>query len=277
MKTRIYTREDIDWAKKIIRQLNDFDRMSLESNNVFQKYKKRFGNDPTYDALRSWFGRIKPSSSSKSTSYKSKYSESDTQWAKEIIENLDNMSGKNKIQNFGVLEKYEKKFGRKISLTGLKSWFQRITSSENMRKKNYDNKRKDSIWDPKVISWSKNIIQKKLKNKVTPSSILNADILKEFNKKFNRHISLSGLYGRLRKVQNGRVSNKEDNPSKRQQEELVSGSQYIISVPSMKKFYGFETLKEVQQFLKDNLLIAMNNICIYERKIYRVQCDFKIS
>lgn len=45
----------------------------------------------------------------------------------------------------------------------------------------------------------------------------------------------------------------------------------------MKKYCGFEKLGEVQQFLKDNLNIAINQAYVYEKKNLNIKCDIRIK
>lgn len=163
----------------------------------------------------------------------SKYTNEDTEWLKKIIIPLNKDYSQGALERINVFSKYEKRFGRKPTVSALKCWIGRIKNPD--RDKVYQQTRREKVnnysllnrlklKDPEILPWAKNIIKTKLHNKITPSTVKNANILKEFNKKFNKNIGPSGIYVKLYRIQKSLFNRPNILIKKQQQEDLVAGS-----------------------------------------------------
>lgn len=122
------------------------------------------------------------------------------------------------------------------------------------------------------IAWAKDTIANRLNNEVKAKKILQLGLTEEYNKKFNRKITISGLYTWLRVVANPSLRK----PYKPKETKKVFGARYVLYV-SQNAIYGFETEEEVTNFLKNSLILTGSNLSLYEKKELTINYNIVIG
>ncbi len=125
------------------------------------------------------------------------------------------------------------------------------------------------------VAWANEVITKKLNNDIKGAKIRDLGLLEEYNIKFNRQIGNSGLYTWLRSVQNPDLKYKPSS-SKSKETKFVFGAKYILYIND-NNICGFETQEEVQDFLKNSMILSTQTISLYEKKDITIQYDIKIN
>ncbi len=123
--------------------------------------------------------------------------------------------------------------------------------------------------------WAKEVIATKLNNEVKGRLIRDTKIIEEYNKKFNRNLTEGGLYSWLRVIQNPDLKHRAS-PKKPKETKLVFGAKYILYINN-NNICGFETQEEVQEFLKNSMILSTQTISLYEKKDLTIRYDIKIG
>lgn len=123
--------------------------------------------------------------------------------------------------------------------------------------------------------WARDAIANRLNNEVKNRKIEESGITPEYNAKFGRNITIGGLYTWLRIIQNPDLKHSAS-PKKPKETKLVFGAKYILYINN-NNICGFETQEEVQEFLKNSMILSTQTISLYEKKDLSIQYDIKIG
>lgn len=123
------------------------------------------------------------------------------------------------------------------------------------------------------IIWAKDVIANKLHNDVKAKKILQLEILEEWKKKFNKNISLPGIYTWLRGIQDPELKKRG---YIKKETKLVFGAKYLLYV-NKDMICGFETIEEVKLFLETNAILSGQKLCLYEKKELGIKYDIEIK
>jgi hypothetical protein len=123
------------------------------------------------------------------------------------------------------------------------------------------------------VVWAKNTIQNKLNNDVKAKKILQLNILNEYTNKFNKKISITGIYTWLRSIQNPELKKRS---YVKKEAKLVFGAKYLLYV-NAETICGFETTDEVKEFLETNIVLSGQKLCLYEKKELDIKYAIEIK